>query len=83
VDFKQETFIFSQSRQKTVPRASRLQLVRTRKDLAMLLHLTGTVQFRSKGQFIASILLCGVAPAKTRPHMEEGSANGLTAHLGS
>jgi len=47
----------------------------------MLLHLIGTEQFRSKGQFIAGILLCQVASAEARPHTEKGSANGLAAGL--
>jgi hypothetical protein len=81
VDLKQETFILGQPRQKAVPRASRLQLVHTRKDLTMLLHLIGTEQFRSKRQFIAGILLLQVASAEARPDREKGSANGLAAHL--
>jgi hypothetical protein len=46
----------------------------------MLLHLIGTEQFRSKGQFIASILLCRIAPAEARPHAEKGAPYGLAAY---
>jgi hypothetical protein len=49
----------------------------------MLRHLIDTEQFRSKGQFIAGILLCQVASAEARPQTGKGSADGLAAHLHS
>jgi hypothetical protein len=60
---------------------SGLQLVHIRKDPAMLLHLIGTQQFGSKGQFINRILLYRVASAQTRPYTEKVSANGLGAYI--
>jgi hypothetical protein len=75
--------ILGEPRQKAVPRTSRLQLVHTRNEFTMLRHLIDTEQFRSKGQFIAGILLCQVASAEARPQTGKGSADGLAAHLHS
>ena len=83
MDFQQEILILGEPRQKAVSRTSRLQLVHTRNEFTMLRHLIDTEQFRSKGQFIAGILLCQVASAEARPQTGKGSADGLAAHLHS
>jgi hypothetical protein len=58
------------------------------RDVGIPGNMAEAVQFvkdviQSKGQFIAGILLCQVASAEARAHTEEGSANGLAAHLHS
>ena len=63
-DSKQDTFIFSQPRQKLVPRASRAQLVRTRQGLAMLLHLIGAEQLGSQRRLAAAYFRAAPFPPR-------------------
>ncbi|HYL17960.1 MAG TPA: hypothetical protein VEV20_04735 [Burkholderiales bacterium] len=46
--FVEDSFVVRQSGQKTVGRAPRIQLVRSGKPPAVLLHLIGTEQFRTQ-----------------------------------
>jgi hypothetical protein len=81
LDFKQETFILGQPRQKAVPRTSRLQLVRTCKDLTVLLHLIGAEKFRSQRWLVAGVLMCQAGSLEKCHKIGQDPVKGFAAHL--
>jgi hypothetical protein len=55
--------------------------VRSRKDLAMLLHLFIAEQFRTQRRFVAGVHFPRSGPAEARPQVAQVRGDGFAAHL--